>query len=159
MSNLNEQQFGDAFEVGKPYKVTYQDKVGNRTTFKGTYKRFQENAIDLGYAKYHAHVFDVGGTEKRVRHDWTILHSEETSVGRRDKETMEKNRQALLGRIGTDWGAVPDGASASDIAHLEKHGHIESRVTERWDSVTNRQGLFGGYNTVKRKAKEVRRVR
>lgn len=158
--NINKAQFGGQFEVGKPYKVTYQDTLGNRATIKGTYTGFQENAIDLGHAKYHAHVFDLGGgSTRRIRHDWTILHSEEAPTGRRrDKDLMDKHRKALLERVGNDWGPVPEGAQAADIAHLEKKGHIETRVTSRWDSVPNRQGHFGGYNTVKRKIKEVRRA-
>lgn len=94
-------------------------------------------------------------------HKGNIVEKRDTTPAKRNvrsAEDREAARTDLLGKIGTDWSRVPEGANASDVDHLVKMGHIESRVTHRWDSVVNRSGYFGGYNTVKRKYKEVRRI-
>lgn len=101
-----------------------------------------------------------GGTERvRVHKDNIVSRQDAAPRNSRSAEDRNKSREELLGKIGEDWGRVPDGFPASDIDHLIKQGHIESKVETEYDSQGGRyaQALFGGAGTVQRKRKYVRR--
>lgn len=159
-------------EVGKSYKIVHFSRNEGRLksfigVYKGpkTYDRKDSSAktthpafkpID-GYNGVYVHEFvDKDGYSPGSVHRGHIVEATERTAGKRSKEDTQKDREALLSKIGDEWIDVPAGHSSTDVAALEKAGHIETRLDKRSKESSTYWGRRG--SDVPYKVKQVRRV-
>ncbi|NDH64814.1 MAG: hypothetical protein EBY26_00200 [Microbacteriaceae bacterium] len=162
---LSSEQFGDLrhkFEVGKTYRVTYRNsgiednsQVSPPETFTGVY-----HGVEMAQHPYRPDVikpFHKFSDYRSVGDHWDAVYSEVGADGKRSAAQRDKDRESLLGQVGENWGEAPMGASAADMAALEKGGHIESQVHTSYQNKATRDGSFGGTVSAQRKNKVYRK--
>lgn len=159
-------------EVGKSYKIVHFSRSeGRLKSFIGVYQgpstsNYRDSTgtgsqpgfkpID-GYNGIYVHRF-VGkdGYSPGSVHRGHIVEATERTTGKRSKEDVQKDREALLSKIGDEWIDVPAGHSSTDVSALEKAGHIETRLDKRSKESSTYWGRTG--SDVPYRVKQVRRV-